>query len=141
VRLIVGGFFLGIGGTAFAVGVPLVNAWFPPARRGLAIGIFGAGMGGTAVSAFSTVRLADAYGRSAPFVLVAVVLAGYAVVGALLLRNPGGRPGPAGGFLARTMARRACLPPHSCPRSTRLASGASSPSASTCPPTSVMPTA
>ncbi|NUT53889.1 MAG: MFS transporter, partial [Saccharothrix sp.] len=42
--LLVGGFFLGVGGTAFAVGVPFVNAWFPPERRGLAIGIFGAGM-------------------------------------------------------------------------------------------------
>ena len=27
--LLVGGFFLGIAGTAFAVGVPFVNAWFP----------------------------------------------------------------------------------------------------------------
>src|SRR5215207_8618516 len=34
--LLVGGFFLGIAGTAFAVGVPFVNAWFPPERRGLA---------------------------------------------------------------------------------------------------------
>ena len=32
--ILVGGFFLGIGGTAFAVGVPFVNAWFPPERRG-----------------------------------------------------------------------------------------------------------
>ena len=55
--LLVGGFFLGIGGTAFAVGVPFVNAWFPPERRGLAIGIFGAGMGGTAISALTTVKL------------------------------------------------------------------------------------
>ena len=31
--LLFGGFFLGIGGTAFAVGVPFVNAWFPPERR------------------------------------------------------------------------------------------------------------
>src|SRR5699024_2558000 len=43
--LLIAGFFLGIGGTVFAVGVPFVNAWFPPAQRGLAIGIFGAGMG------------------------------------------------------------------------------------------------
>ena len=28
--LLVGGFFLGIAGTVFAVGVPFVNAWFPP---------------------------------------------------------------------------------------------------------------
>src|SRR6266498_5680150 len=55
--LLVGGFFLGIGGTAFAVGVPFVNAWFPPARRGLAIGIFGMGMGGTAISALTTLKL------------------------------------------------------------------------------------
>ena len=55
--LLVGGFFLGIAGTAFAVGVPFVNAWFPPERRGLAIGIFGAGMGGTAISALTTVKL------------------------------------------------------------------------------------
>jgi len=62
--LLIGGFFLGLGGTAFAVGVPLVNSWFPPARRGLALGIFGMGMGGTAVSAFTTVQLATRYGRA-----------------------------------------------------------------------------
>src|SRR6188472_328608 len=55
--ILVGGFFLGIAGTAFAVGVPFVNAWFPPERRGLAVGIFGAGMGGTAISALTTVKL------------------------------------------------------------------------------------
>ena len=55
--LIVGGFFLGIAGTAFAVGVPMVSGWFAAARRGTAIGIFGAGMGGTAISALTTVKL------------------------------------------------------------------------------------
>ena len=29
--LLVGGFFLGIAGTTFAIGVPYVNSWFPPA--------------------------------------------------------------------------------------------------------------
>ena len=101
-EIIVGGFFLGLGGTTFAVGVPLVSAWFAPERRGLALGVFGIGMGGTAVSAFSTVRLADAFGRAAPFVLVAVVLGLYAVVSAVLLRDVPGRPVPAGSFLART---------------------------------------
>ena len=61
--LLVGGFFLGIGGTAFAVGVPFVNAWFPPERRGLAVGVFGAGMGGTAISALTTVKLVDGTGH------------------------------------------------------------------------------
>src|SRR5499427_1731065 len=92
--LLIGGFFLGIGGTAFAVGVPFVNAWFPPERRGLAIGVFGAGMGGTAISALTTVKLVAAGGMATPFVVTAVVLAAYAVVAALLLRDAPGRAIP-----------------------------------------------
>jgi MFS transporter, NNP family, nitrate/nitrite transporter len=93
--LLVGGFFLGIGGTAFAVGVPFVTAWFPPERRGLAIGVFGAGMGGTAISALTTVKLVAAGGTATPFVVTAIVLAVYAAVAALLLRNAPGRVVPA----------------------------------------------
>ncbi|MEU4771645.1 MFS transporter [Micromonospora sp. NPDC023644] len=94
--LIVTGFFLGIGGTAFAVGVPLVSGWYPPARRGFAIGVFGIGMGGTAIANFTTVRLADAYGARAPFLLVAAILAGYAVLSFLLLRDAPDRVRPTG---------------------------------------------
>jgi NNP family nitrate/nitrite transporter-like MFS transporter len=90
--LIVGGFFLGIAGTSFAVGVPFVNAWFPPQRRGLAIGIFGAGMGGTAISALTTVKLVKASGIATPFLLTAAVLAVYGIAAWLVLRNPPGRP-------------------------------------------------
>jgi MFS transporter, NNP family, nitrate/nitrite transporter len=100
--IIVGGFFLGLGGTTFAIGVPFVNAWYPPRRRGLALGIFGVGMGGTAISAFTTVQLSDGLGRSAPFDLVAIVLACYTVVAALLLRDPD-RARPAGSVLARLL--------------------------------------
>jgi NNP family nitrate/nitrite transporter-like MFS transporter len=99
--LLVGGFFLGIGGTAFAVGVPFVNAWFPPARRGLAIGIFGMGMGGTAISALTTVRLVDAGGIRRPFLIMATVLVLYAVLAAVLLRDAPGRTPSAGSALAR----------------------------------------
>ncbi|MEP7765435.1 MFS transporter [Sanguibacter sp. 25GB23B1] len=103
--LLVGGFFLGLGGTAFAIGVPFVNAWYPPARHGTALGIFGIGMGGTAISAFTTVRLADAGGRSLPFIIVACVLAVYAVVSWLALRDaPGRTPGAVGSLLTRTWA-------------------------------------
>lgn len=87
VALLVGGFFLGIGGTSFAVGVPFVSAWFPPERRGLAIGVFGAGMGGTAISALTTVNLVKAWGVATPFVVTAVVLALYAVAAWLVLRD------------------------------------------------------
>jgi NNP family nitrate/nitrite transporter-like MFS transporter len=107
--LLVGGFFLGIGGTAFAVGVPLVSAWFPPERRGLAIGVFGAGMGGTAISALTTVKLVNAHGTSAPFVLTALCLAVYGVVGAMLRRDAPGRARPTEpGF--RRLGRALTLP-------------------------------
>ncbi|WP_198653892.1 MFS transporter [Actinocorallia populi] len=99
--LLVGGFFLGVGGTVFAVGVPFVNAWFPPERRGLAIGVFGAGMGGTAISALTTVRLVDMSGMAMPFVLTAVLLALYAVVSYLVLREAPGRRAPAGSAMSR----------------------------------------
>jgi NNP family nitrate/nitrite transporter-like MFS transporter len=102
--LLVGGFFLGIGGTAFAVGVPFVNAWFPPARRGLAIGIFGMGMGGTAISALTTVKLVTHHGTAAPFIITACVLAAYAVISALLLRDAPGRTLPSGTMASRLAA-------------------------------------
>jgi NNP family nitrate/nitrite transporter-like MFS transporter len=92
--LLVGGFFLGLGGTAFAVGVPFVNAWFPPQRRGLAIGIFGAGTGGTAISALTTVQLVNASTVATPFLVTAAVLAVYTVVAALVLRDAPGRVVP-----------------------------------------------
>ncbi|MBE8471904.1 MFS transporter [Streptomyces justiciae] len=104
--LLVGGFFLGIGGTAFAVGVPFVNAWFPPERRGLAIGVFGMGMGGTAISALTTVRLVDAHGTANPFLLTAGVLTLFAVVSAVVLRDAPNRPvptDPTAGRLASTL--------------------------------------
>ncbi len=92
--LVVSGFFLGIGGTAFAVGVPHVTSWFPPERRGAALGIFGIGMGGTAIANFTTVRLADQYGTRTPFLIVAAFLAAYAAVAYVLLRDPPGRQRP-----------------------------------------------
>lgn len=102
--LLVGGFFLGIAGTAFAAGVPFVSAWFPPERRGLAIGIFGAGMGGTAISALTTVNLVKAHGVGTPFAVTAAVLASYAVVAALVLRDAPGRVVPAEPLLHRLAA-------------------------------------
>ena len=116
VTLLIGGFFLGVGGTAFAVGVPFVNAWFPPERRGLAIGVFGVGMGGTAISALTTVKLVTAHGSSAPFLITAIVLALYAVTAWLVMRDAPGRTVPTeplGARLAATarlsITRQACI--------------------------------
>ena len=85
--LIVGGFFLGVAGTSFAVGVPYVNRWFTKESRGSAIGVYGIGMGGTAIAAFTTVPLHDVWPKL-PFVIAAAVLIIYAVLAAWLMRNP-----------------------------------------------------
>jgi NNP family nitrate/nitrite transporter-like MFS transporter len=78
-----------------------VNSWYPPQRRGLALGIFGAGMGGTAISAFSTVQLATALGPSFAFDFVAAILVIYAVVAYWLLRDRPDRAVATGSVLAR----------------------------------------
>lgn len=101
VALLIGGFFLGIGGTVFAVGVPYVNNWYPPEKRGTAIGIFGVGMGGTAISALTTVHLVKAGGSSFPFIICAIALAIYAVVAWLLLRDAPNRTVPEGSLASR----------------------------------------
>jgi NNP family nitrate/nitrite transporter-like MFS transporter len=51
---------VGIAGGSFAVGVAYVSRWYPPEKQGTALGIFGAGNVGAAVTKFF-----------APFVLVA----------------------------------------------------------------------
>ena len=104
VLLLFGGFFLGVAGTAFAVGVPFVNAWFPPERRGLAIGIFGAGMGGTAISALTTVKLFTNQGEQAPFLITAAALGAYAVLAWVVLRDAPGRVIPTASLASRVVA-------------------------------------
>ena len=102
--IIIGGFFLGISGTAFAVGIPFVNAGFPPNKRGMALGIFGAGMGGTAISALTTVKLVTHHGIHSPFLLVAIVLACYGVLAAVVLRDAPGRVVPTESAVSRLVA-------------------------------------
>ncbi|HEY8472864.1 MAG TPA: MFS transporter [Natronosporangium sp.] len=91
--LLVVGLVLGVAGTSFAIGMPLLAGWYPARRRGFAFGIYGAGMGGTAIAAFTTVPLRDALGPDAPFLIVAAGLVGYAGLAWLLLRDgPDWRP-------------------------------------------------
>lgn len=102
--LLVGGLLLGLGGASFAVGIPFVNAWTPPARRGLALGIYGAGNVGTAVSGFLSPSIADAMGRPAAFLVVAVALAVTAGVFFLFGRDAPGRVPSTGSMTARFMS-------------------------------------
>ncbi|MEV4889306.1 MFS transporter [Nonomuraea sp. NPDC055795] len=85
--LLVWGFLLGIPGTSFAIGIPFVNSWYEPARRGFATGVFGAGMGGTALSAFFTPRLVESLGRSTTHLIMGAALAVMGVIMLLASRN------------------------------------------------------
>jgi NNP family nitrate/nitrite transporter-like MFS transporter len=58
--IIVLGFLLGFAGASFAIGVPFVNRWYPPERQGAALGIYGAGMGGTVLAGLTAPRIVDA---------------------------------------------------------------------------------
>lgn len=102
--LLIGGFFLGLSGTTFAIGVPFVNAWFPPARRGFAVGVFGAGMGGTAISALTTVKLYTNVGDTAPFLFAAGALAIFAVAAWFLMEDAPGHTAPTTSLMARLSA-------------------------------------
>jgi len=85
--LIIAGFYLGVAGTIFAVGVPFSGAWFPPERRGFATGVFGMGMIGTAVSAMATPRLADAIGYLPTHLIIAGALIAMAALVWILMRE------------------------------------------------------
>ncbi|MBO9554797.1 MFS transporter [Cellulomonas sp.] len=85
--LLVFGFLLGIAGTTFAAGIPFVNAWFEPTRRGFATGVFGVGMGGTALSSFFTPRFVERWGYTTAHLVVAAALAVTGVVVLLVMRD------------------------------------------------------
>lgn len=72
--LLLGALLLGVSGASFAVGVPFVNAWFPPERRGTALGIYGMGNLGTAIAAFTTQPIATATSRGAVYLAVTGVM-------------------------------------------------------------------
>jgi NNP family nitrate/nitrite transporter-like MFS transporter len=91
--LLVFGFFLGIAGTTFAVGIPFVNGWYERSRRGFATGVFGAGMGGTALSAFFTPRFVEWFGYVTTHVIIAAALIATAAMSWVTMRDaPGWSP-------------------------------------------------
>jgi len=76
---------LGMVGTSFVVGVQSVSKWTPKERQGIALGIFGAGNLGTALTTFGMPLLLVAIGWRATFqVYAAVMLLAAATYGTLM---------------------------------------------------------
>lgn len=99
--VIVFGFVLGFAGASFAVGVPFVSRWYPRSRQGMALGLYGIGMGGTVLGGLTAPRIADRWGLTAPFVVAMVLVGTMAVVFWLLARDaPVAPPATTGGMLA-----------------------------------------
>lgn len=99
--VIVFGFFLGFAGASFAVGVPFVSRWYPRERQGMALGLYGIGMGGTVLGGLTAPRIADRWGLAAPFVVALVIVAVTAAVFWLLARDaPAPRAAAPGGMFA-----------------------------------------
>jgi MFS transporter, NNP family, nitrate/nitrite transporter len=86
--LIVVGFFLGIAGSSFAVGVPFVAGWYPKERQGFALGVYGMGNIGTAVAAFGAPAIVDWLGREALGIAAAVLLLATALVFYRMAEDP-----------------------------------------------------
>ncbi|HWQ31911.1 MAG TPA: MFS transporter, partial [Blastocatellia bacterium] len=61
-QLVLCGFFIGIALASFSVGVGFVSGWYPPARQGFALGVYGAGNIGQSLAAFGSPVLAAAMG-------------------------------------------------------------------------------
>lgn len=92
-QFIVAAAFLGLGGASFAIGIPFVNSWFVPEKRGLALGLYSMGNAGTAVSGFLTPQLADNFGRQTAYLIVAVCLVLVGIAMLVLGKNaPGWKP-------------------------------------------------
>jgi len=79
-QFLVAALFVGIAGGSFAVGVAYVSRWYPTEKQGTALGIFGAGNVGAAVTKFLAPFVMVAYGWQA---VAQVWAAGIAVMAVL----------------------------------------------------------
>jgi NNP family nitrate/nitrite transporter-like MFS transporter len=74
------GLFVGLAGGSFSVGTPYVARWFPKARQGMAMGVYGAGNSGAAVNKFIAPVLVVAFGWTMVPQVYAAIMAGTVVL-------------------------------------------------------------
>jgi MFS transporter, NNP family, nitrate/nitrite transporter len=81
------GFWMGLAGTSFAVGVAFVSGWFPPSQQGTTLGIYGAGNIGQSVAVFGGPVLAGSIGIPATFLVFSAVAVVWGGIFALTANN------------------------------------------------------
>jgi len=86
-QLLLFGFFTGIALASFSVGVAFVSGWYPPAKQGIALGVYGAGNIGQSLAAFGAPVLYPLVGLRNTFWIFAGVLASWAVLFFLFARD------------------------------------------------------
>ena len=100
--LVVVGFFLGIAGSSFAVGVPFVAGWYPKERQGFALGVYGMGNIGTAIAAFGAPAIVSWLGRETLGIVAAMLLLATALVFYRMAEDPPRKPGANYGAVLRS---------------------------------------
>ncbi len=100
--LVVVGFFLGIAGSSFAVGVPFVAGWYPKERQGFALGVYGMGNIGTAIAAFGAPAIVSWLGRETLGVVAALLLLATAFVFYRMAEDPPRKAGANYGAVLRS---------------------------------------
>lgn len=86
-ELLAVGLFLGIAGASFAVALPLASQTYPPAHRGLAMGVAASANSGTVLAVFFAPRLGQIVGWHAVFGLMTIPVLLTALVFATLVRG------------------------------------------------------
>ncbi len=93
-QFLVLGLFVGIAGGSFSVGISYVARWFSKAKQGFAMGVFGAGNAGAAVTKFVAPSLVAAYGwQMVPKVYAVAMLITAGLFWAWTYSDPGHRVG------------------------------------------------
>ena len=69
------GLFVGLAGGSFSVGTPYVARWFPKEKKGMAMGVYGAGNSGSAVNKFVAPAIIAALGWAAVPQVYAAIMA------------------------------------------------------------------
>jgi NNP family nitrate/nitrite transporter-like MFS transporter len=78
---------LGTAGTSFSIGIAFTSKWFPPAKQGLALGIYGAGNIGQSFALFGVPLLAGLWGWQTTYRIFGAIALLWGLVFLLVARN------------------------------------------------------